>query len=130
MKNYGYHGYACRRHCERNYPVHCRSRGANNRSRNRMAEIQRLINLAWHRDGCSCTRLFFYKYRTLYVKPFQKDFLNNKIPEQKTDYLFEGVEPQSNIMKFGFFFTELSIIREITGMSYQVLFTGCATSST
>lgn len=61
----------------------------------------------------------------------QKGFLTKvlrakEIPEQKTDYLFEGVKPRFNTMAFGYFYTELAVIRELTGMSYQEMFTGIA----
>ena len=47
-----------------------------------------------------------------------------ELSQQKTDYLFEGVKPRSNMLAFGFFYTELSAIRNLTGMSYQEMFTG------
>ena len=50
----------------------------------------------------------------------------NQISQQKTDYLFEGVKPRSNTLAFGYFYTELAAIRELTGMSYQEMFTGSA----
>jgi transcriptional regulator with XRE-family HTH domain len=63
----------------------------------------------------------------------QKGFLTKvlrakEIPEQKTDYLFEGVKPRFNTMAFGYFYTELAVIRELTGMSYQEMFTGIASN--
>ena len=63
----------------------------------------------------------------------QKGFLTKvlrakEIPEQKTDYLFEGVKPRFNTMAFGYFYTELAVIRELTGMSYREMFTGIASN--
>ena len=49
-----------------------------------------------------------------------------ELPQQKTDFLFEGVKPLFNANAFGYFYTELSFIRELTGMSYQEMFTGIA----
>ena len=49
-----------------------------------------------------------------------------ELPQQKTDFLFEGVKPLFNANAFGYFYTELSFIRELTGMSYQAMFTGIA----
>ena len=61
----------------------------------------------------------------------QKGFLvkvlrAKELPQQKTDFLFEGVKPLFNANAFGYFYTELSFIRELTGMSYREMFTGVA----
>ena len=59
----------------------------------------------------------------------QKGFLTKvlrakEIPDQKTDYLFKGVKPRFNTYAFGYFYSELAVIRKLTGKSYQEMFRG------
>ncbi|MCR4643844.1 MAG: helix-turn-helix domain-containing protein [Oscillospiraceae bacterium] len=59
----------------------------------------------------------------------QKGFLTKvlrakELPQQKTDYLFEGVKPRFNTYAFGYFYSELAVIRKLTGLSYQEMFMG------
>ena len=59
----------------------------------------------------------------------QKGILLNAIPtkeisKQKIDFLYDGTKPRFNAFEFGLYYTELAIIREMTGITYQEMFTG------
>lgn len=49
-----------------------------------------------------------------------------EISKQKILFLCDGTKPRFSAFAFGFYYSELAVIRELTGISYQEMFTGIA----
>lgn len=52
------------------------------------------------------------------------DLRHKSLSQEKTDYLYAGVKPRYSMLAYGYYYSDLALIREITGMSYQEMFTG------
>ena len=68
------------------------------------------------------SRIVLYR---LDKKGIQRGDLRHKaLSQEKTDYLYSGVKPRYSMLAYGYYYSDLALIREITGMSYQEMFTG------
>lgn len=63
-------------------------------------------------------------YRIIRKGYSREQFRNNKLPRSKIDYLLTGKTPRFSLSVYGLYYTDLAILRELTGMSYQEMFTG------